>query len=216
MDNLKLKVLIVDDHKILRNGLTSLLKVSDIVSDIYELDNGKAAIDFVKKHKDIDVILMDIKMPDINGIEATKIILDENPDIKIIALTMHDDKNYISEMVNAGAKGYLLKNTEFDELVFAIKEVYKGDMFFSSQVTSIITTSITARKPKTDVTLDQLTKREIQILKLIAEEYTNQEIADKLFLSPRTIDTHRRNLLIKIGARNTAGLVKFAIKHKLI
>jgi len=119
-------------------------------------------------------------------------------------------------MVNSGAKGYLLKNTEFDELIFAIKEVYNGNMFFSSQVTSIITSSVTSRKANLDIDLKQLTKRETQILKFIAEEYTNQEIAEKLSLSPRTIDTHRRNLLIKIGAKNTAGLVKFAIKHKLV
>ena len=155
-------------------------------------------------------------MPKLNGIKATKIILDKKPDIKIIALTMHDDTNYISEMVKAGAKGYLLKNTEFDELIFAIKKVYAGEMFFSMQVTSIMTSSVTDKKEDSLIALNQLTKRERQILKLIAEEYTNKEIAEKLFLSSRTVDTHRRNLLIKVGAKNTAGLVKFALKYNLI
>ncbi len=215
MNNLKLKVLVVDDHKILRNGLTALLKSSDIISKIYELNDGQSAVNFVDK-TDVDIILMDIKMPKLNGIKATKIILDKKPDIKIIALTMHDDTNYISEMVKAGAKGYLLKNTEFDELIFAIKKVYAGEMFFSMQVTSIMTSSVTDKKEDSLIALNQLTKRERQILKLIAEEYTNKEIAEKLFLSSRTVDTHRRNLLIKVGAKNTAGLVKFALKYNLI
>ena len=212
---MNLSVLVVDDHKILRNGLTSLLKASEIVSKVYELDNGKSAVDFIRKNK-VDIILMDIKMPELNGIDATKMILDINPKAKIIALTMYDQESYISEMLDAGVKGYILKNTELDELIFAIKKVYGGEMFFSSQVTSIITSNVIKQKPKIVASIDKLTKRELQILKFIAEEYTNQEIADKLFLSPRTIDTHRRNLLIKIGAKNTAGLVKFAINNKVI
>lgn len=212
---MNLSVLVVDDHKILRNGLTSLLKASEIVSKVYELDNGKSAVDFIRKNK-VDIILMDIKMPELNGIDATKMILDINPKAKIIALTMYDQESYISEMLDAGVKGYILKNTELDELIFAIKKVYGGEMFFSSQVTSIITSNVIKQKPKVVASIDKLTKRELQILKFIAEEYTNQEIADKLFLSPRTIDTHRRNLLIKIGAKNTAGLVKFAINNKVI
>lgn len=212
---MNLSVLVVDDHKILRNGLTSLLKASEIVSKVYELDNGKSAVDFIRKNK-VDIILMDIKMPELNGIDATKMIIDINPKAKIIALTMYDQESYISEMLDAGVKGYILKNTELDELIFAIKKVYGGEMFFSSQVTSIITSNVIKQKPKIVASIDKLTKRELQILKFIAEEYTNQEIADKLFLSSRTIDTHRRNLLIKIGAKNTAGLVKFAINNKVI
>jgi DNA-binding NarL/FixJ family response regulator len=185
---------------------------------------------------------MDIKMPGLNGIETTKQITAEFPSIRVIALTMFDDDEYITTMLSAGAKGYLLKNTGKEELMRAIREVHNGKSYFSSEATqqvmkrfmSGIGLNGTTTAPSTASSVNgsasshnseptfqgfnnvQLTKREIEILKLIASELTNQEIADRLFISPRTVHSHRRNLMQKVGVKNTAGLVRFAIEKAIL
>jgi len=185
-----------------------------------EAYNGREAIEFVNKHP-IDLVIMDIKMPEVNGIEATKAILSAHPNIKVLALSMFDDNLYISNMLQAGASGYILKNTDKQELITAIQKVAEGETYFSRKVTSVvmqtfISKNVASTQPNTEIKPEELTYREIEILKLIAQQLTNQEIADKLQISPRTVHSHRRNLMQKMGVKNTAGLVKYALQNKLI
>ncbi|MDP4680664.1 MAG: response regulator transcription factor, partial [Cyclobacteriaceae bacterium] len=172
----------------------------------------------VLKTQKIDVILMDIDMGDTNGIEMTAEVIKNYPATKVLALSMHGDKNYIVKMLEAGAKGYILKNAGKEEMINAIHTVANGDTFFSSQVSAKILEYLTnpnkSKKKKSEDT--PLTDREIEVLRLIADEYSNPEIAEKLFISVRTVDTHRRNLLDKLMVKNTAGLVKYAIQKNLL
>jgi DNA-binding NarL/FixJ family response regulator len=213
----KIQVLIADDHKIIRVGLRGMIELSKDIAVAAEASNGHEVIEAVKKNK-INVILMDIDMGNTSGIETTHLIKKEFPQINVLGLTMHEEQDYIIEMLAAGASGYLLKNTGLDELLTAIRTAANGDSYFSQQVSSTLLQAITRRKeipaPKVR-TDDLLTDRETEVLKLIAEEHSNAEIAQKLFISVRTVDTHRRNLLEKLQAKNTAGLVKYAIEKGL-
>ena len=166
-----------------------------------------------------DLVVMDINMSGINGIETTQQLLEKFEDLKILGLTMFEDSNHIISMMQAGAKGYILKDSALDEILDAIRTIHSGDTYFSKEVSSTLMQSFMKSKEEEKLHEEvkvELTPREIEILKLIAEEYTNQEIAEKLFISQRTVDTHRRNLIQKLNAKNTAGLVRYAIKHNLI
>ena len=212
-----IKVLLVDDHSIIRDGIKAMLYGDDKIHFVGECSDGSEVVDFLSKN-DVDIVLMDINMPKMNGIDATKLVMDKFPGSKIIALTMHNEEGYITKILKAGAVGYVLKNTGKDELIEAIEQVYEGGTYFGSEVAEIMMARYlkNGSKPKSSsslVNVDDLTKREIEILKLITEEFTNIEIGEKLFISPRTVDTHRRNLLQKLGVKNTAGLVKFAIQN---
>ena len=215
----KITILIADDHKIFRQGLTELLNKEHNMLVIGDAGNGKEVFEFLGS-QGVDVVLMDIDMGEgeIGGIDLTAAIVKLYPETKILALSMHGDKNYIVKMLEAGATGYILKNAGKEEMINAIQTVANGNTYFSSQVSAKLLEQIinptTAKKNKSDGNL--LTDREIEVLKLIADEYSNPEIAEKLFISIRTVDTHRRNLLDKLGAKNTAGLVKYAIKHGLL
>ncbi|MFT4535493.1 MAG: DNA-binding NarL/FixJ family response regulator [Saprospiraceae bacterium] len=211
-----MKVAIVDDHKMFRQGVESMLNERDDVSLAWGAKDAAETI--VNLANDLpDVILMDISLGEESGITLTKEILEAYPHIKILGLSMHKEDNYIVNLLEAGAKGYLLKDAGSDEMVLAIKKVYEGDTYYSSHVTNVLMKHIT-KGTKPSETGDQinLTNRETEILKLIAEEYSNPEIAQKLFISIRTVDTHRRNLLDKLQAKNTAGLVRYAMKHGLV
>lgn len=219
MNNL-ITVLIVDDHKIIRDGIKSLLEDAPNIQIVGEASNGLEAIEFFKKQP-TDIVIMDIRMPEMGGIETTKFLTDNYPGVKILALTMHDEEAFISKMLHAGASGYLLKNVGKEEFISAIHKIYKGENYFSLDVATKMMTKFMSSKPVEDdeaVEDDdlQLTKREIEVIKLIAEGLTSQDIADKLFISPRTVDTHRRNLLQKLNVKNTAELIKYAIKHNIV
>ncbi|MDX2063559.1 MAG: response regulator transcription factor [Bacteroidia bacterium] len=215
-----IRVLLVDDHKMIRDGIRALLDDVAEIQVVDEADNGKEALDLIRAGElKPDVVVMDVRMPEMSGIEATRIISEEFPDLPVLSLSMHDEVEYISKMLQAGAHGYMLKNAGKQELVMAIKKVATGEKYFSSEVSYAMMMNYIAgdgkkdRGPRDNV---QLTKREEEIIKLIASEMTNQEIADKLSISLRTVDTHRRNLLQKLGVKNTAGLVRFAIQQRLI
>jgi len=213
----KIKVLIADDHKIIRVGLRGLIELSKDIEVVAEAENGTEVIELVKKVK-VDVILMDIDMGHTSGIETTQQLKKEHPEINVLGLTMHEEQGYIIEMLEAGASGYLLKNTGLDELLTALRTAANGDSYFSQQVSATLLQAITRKKttlPYNNHTTP-LSDREIEVLRLIAQEFSNGEIAEKLFISIRTVDTHRRNLLEKLEAKNTAGLVKYAIEKKLI
>jgi DNA-binding NarL/FixJ family response regulator len=212
-----IKILIADDHKMFREGLSELLGKEH---DIKVVDDVGSDIEIreVLKSQSIDLILMDIDMGETNGIDMTSEVVKSHPDTKVLALSMHGEKNYIVKMLEAGAKGYILKNAGKEEMINAIHTVAKGDTYFSNQVSVKILEHLTnpsaVKRKKIGDT--PLTDREIEVLRLIADEYSNPEIAEKLFISVRTVDTHRRNLLDKLMVKNTAGLVKYAIQKNLL
>jgi len=212
----KTTILIADDHKIFREGLAELLGKEQHMEVIGDAGNG-TEIHILLKEQHVDIILMDIDMGEgeTSGIELTKEITKLYPKTKVLALSMHGDKNYIVKMLEAGATGYILKNAGKEEMINAIQTVANGNTYFSSQVSAKLLEQIinplSAKKNKSGSIA--LTEREIEVLKLIADEYSNPEIAEMLFISIRTVDTHRRNLLDKLGVKNTAGLVKYAIQN---
>ena len=215
-----IKVILVDDHEIIRDGIKALLRGANGIEIVGEAENGQEALEILE-FKEVDLVLMDISMPVMNGIDATKYISQNYPKIKVIVLSMHDDESHIINMLKAGAVGYIFKNTGKVKLIEAIKTVSSGESFFAKEASQRIMehfmhNKAPEKKNGSIEDVDRLTEREKEVLRLIAEEFTNQEIADKLFLSPRTIDTHRRNLLQKLNVKNTAGLVKVAIKCGLL
>jgi len=215
----KIKVMIVDDHPLIIAGITSLLSEAKNIDIVCEANSGKQAIELLKTIN-IDVILMDIDMPNMNGCDATKVIVKKFPNIKIITLTMFNEKTLISEMMSAGAKGYVLKNTEQSELIEAIEKVCEGQIYYSSEISFTlikpgVKNILSIAQPEEQL-LHLLSERELQILKYIAKGLTNPEISRQLFISCRTVDTHRYNLMRKLDIHNVAGLIKYAIKTNLI
>ena len=211
-------ILLADDHKIVRDGIISLLADESNFTIVAEAENGIEVLNKLK-HNEVDIVVMDISMPEMNGIECTKIIAKNYPKVRILILSMYNEEQYVNEVFNSGAMGFILKNSGKDELVIAIKTILSGNSYFSHEVTKTyldgLAKSSGTKSINNDIIAD-LSLREIEILKLIANEFTNSEIADKLFISIRTVDAHRRNLLSKIGARNTAGLVKFAVLNNML
>jgi DNA-binding NarL/FixJ family response regulator len=212
------KVLLVDDHNIVKQGLRVILESHDSITVVDEAGNGKEAIEKLRDGLNVDIVVIDINMPEMNGIQAAEIIVKEFVDLRILALTMLNEEYHIRKMLKAGAHGYILKNSSKDELLNAVLSIHKGEHYFSKEATNIIMMDMVNGAPQnTEAPAEEvyLTEREKDIIKLIAKEFTNAEIAEKLFISVRTVDAHRRNLLQKIGARNTAGLVVYAIEHNL-
>lgn len=212
-----IRIIISDDHKIIRDGIKALLRDIKEFHIAGEAENGLKTIDQIDLLKP-DVILMDISMPGMSGIECTLKIKSTHPEIKILVLSMSKEEEHIRKMLEAGASGYILKNTGKEELIKAIKAVSEGNYYFSNDVTESLMKEILfpSHSDINKTTKVELTERETEILSLISMEYTNSEIAEKLFLSIRTIDAHRRNILGKTGCRNTAGLVRFGIENGLI
>lgn len=213
----KIRVIIADDHKLIRVGLNAILQLEQDIEVLAEAENGNDVIALVKSHV-TDVILMDIDMGIPNGIDTTNTVKSNFPDVKVLALTQHEERDYILKMLEAGANGYLLKNCGRDELMAAIHAVVNGNSYFSQTVSATLLKAITELQQKPKASLKDntlLTDREKEVLGLIAQEYSNAEIAEKLFISVRTVDTHRRNLLEKLQVKNTAGLVKYAVEKGL-
>lgn len=212
----KIKIVICDDHHILLDGLKAMLqKQKDIdVVGLYEygqdlLDN----MDAIRPH----VAIVDISMPNMNGQDLTLKIKEQRPEVHVIALSMFDDAGHIMEMIEAGVSGYLLKNVNDKELCEAIRTVNEGKLYFSSDVSEKITTmAIQQQKKLEQPEKPKLTERELEILKLISEEMSNAEIAQALFISERTVETHRKNMLRKTGNKTIVGLMKYAIEQQLI
>lgn len=207
-----IKVIIVDDYVIFRKGLRAILNEIDEVKVVGEASNGHELFDLLK-HIQADVILMDIRMPIMDGVEATRRVADKFPQTKVIALTMFEEISYFNQMVEAGADGFLLKKTNRDELQKAIQMVIIGETYFSEEFVSNATR---INKPKTIICTIELTDREQEVLELICKGQSNSEIAKFLGVSPRTIDGHRAHLLEKSGAKNAPQLVLYAIKNGLI
>ncbi len=216
----RIKLLICDDHQIIIDGMNMLIKDADDIDVVDEANNGRQVMDVVARRK-IDLILMDINMPEMNGIETTQAVKEKYPSIQIIGLTMMNDGPIINKMLDAGASGYILKTCGKDELLTAIRKVAAGGKYLSSEVSETMLNQYTdmrnkAKNRATSNMKDQLTNREIEIVRLIADGLSNAEIAEKLIRSPRTIDTHRTNIMKKVGVHNIAGLIKYAMNNGLL
>ena len=240
-----IQVIIVDDHKLVRDCIKISLASSDEIEIVEEAPSKKEALAKIAAHPTLNVAILDISLGENNGVEITQIITQKYPHIKVLALSMHNEISHIVDMIEGGAMGYILKNTGMQELTKAIKIIATGENYFSQGISSTLMNYFIRKKGNAaagrhsagrgrrtvrravapsppghsataPIDLEHLTEREIEILRLIAEEHTKQEIADKLSISPRTVDTHRHNLILKLEAKNTAGLVRFAIKHKLV
>ena len=213
----KIRVMIADDHKIFRDGIKSILEKEKDMEVVEEAARGSEVIEKVSKAGGIDVIVLDIDMGKPNGIEIAEVLSKEYPDVKILILSMMGLHDFIIQALEKGAIGFILKNAGKDEMLTAIRSVAKGDSYFSKEVSAVLIEHLNKpRASKKRIEDIPLSARELEVLKLIVEENSNPEIAEQLFISIRTVDTHRRNLLEKLGVKNTAGLVKYAIQKGLI
>lgn len=206
----KINVLLTDDHQLIIDGLKSLLKDQEDINVSAEANNGREALRILS-FLPIDVVLMDIDMPVMNGIETLKEIKKHYPHVKVIILSMHNEAGMIKSLIDLGANGYLLKSCTQDEVVSAIRKVAAGQSCFSTDVTMALLNP-THPEQKAEI----LTERETEILKLIAAGFSNKEVGDKLFISHRTVDTHRTNLMKKLSVNNIAGLISYAIKNGIV
>lgn len=213
-----IKVYITDDHKIVVDGLKSIFSDLNGFEVIGSASDGLQCLEDIRSGIRPDVILMDIDMPRMSGIQATEFLKDEFASIKILGLSMHNEQSVIQSLIDAGADGYILKNSDGKELENGIRTVLGNQKFFSTEVTMTLLGQTEEIKSTDSYSplLNELTEREIEILKLIAEGYSNKEVGEKLFISHRTVDTHRTNLMRKLDVHNIAGLIKFALKNSLI
>lgn len=209
------RIAIADDHQIVLDGLKSLIREYSDFELIADANNGQQLLKLVNTLK-IDLVLMDIDMPIMNGIQATQELKKTHPHVKVLILSMHNEKGVIQKVMEAGADGYMLKNSDHLELLDAVRKVASGQKYFSSDVTLTLLNPTSVQNIDEDKIVQDLTEREIEILKLIAEGFSNKEIGEKLFISHRTVDTHRTNLMKKLDVHNIAGIIKFAIKNKLV
>lgn len=216
--NLPIKIILADDEPLFRSGISFLLQREEGIEIVYEASDGEDLITYLKGNTPPDIVIMDLKMPGLNGVEATKIITETFPDIKIIALTSYSTQSFIANMINIGAASYLIKNTTPQNLIFTIKEVARKGFYYDDEIMKAIKAGINSIKKSTKFTLDTegLTKREIEILKLICKQNSNKEIADKLFINTRTVEGHRNNLMFKTNAKNIASLIIFALQNDYI
>jgi DNA-binding NarL/FixJ family response regulator len=212
-----IKVAIADDHKLFRSGLISLLDTTENIRVVLEVGTGKELAEQMTGMV-IDVVLMDVEMPEMDGIEASRLLRKTSPQTKIVMLSAHNEKGLILHAIENGACGYLLKDTDRDELIDAINTVMQNGFCFNKDISNLLLKGIVDKEQiqTTFSNKPQLTERELKILELVCKELTNVEISEKLFLSPRTVEGHRQRMIEKIGARNTVGLVLFALKNKLV
>ena len=212
----KIKVAVVDDQHLFRSGLISLLKEFDELEVMIEAGNGKEFLEIIKKRKP-DVVLLDVEMPEMDGADVTIYLNKKFPLIKIIILTMHDDEEFVLHLVENGAHGFLLKDSDIETVVDAIYAVMDGRYFFKENISALLAKGLFKNaKTKPGFSDTDLTDREIEVIRLICKEYTNKEISEKMGVSLRTIDGHRERILQKTSAHNTAGIVMYAVKHKLL
>lgn len=213
----KIKILLADDHQMFLDGLSALLSRINSVEIVAAVNNGAQLLETMKTTKG-DLVIVDLHMPVLDGLETTKMIRKHYPAVKVLGLTMDNEVESIRHMLEAGASGYILKNTGKAELEIAILQVMKGEIYLSQSLSNQLAQSLLLKKKTSpeENELDLLTDREIEILKMVALENSNMEIAEKLYISPKTVETHRKNLMKKIGARNSLGIYKFALKHRLL
>lgn len=211
----RIRLLLADDHALFLNGLVAILSQEPDFCVVATARNGREALEKLTESA-VDIALLDIDMPELTGLEATQYISTNLKGIKVILLSMHAEPSLVRSALNAGADGYVIKTADLEELTFALKQVFKGKRYFDS---NLLTTQKTTQIPHISSTypgLSDLTAREIEILKMIAQGFKNSEIGERLFISPKTVDTHRTNLMRKLGARNVASLTRIALEEGLI
>jgi len=213
METAPLSILITDDHRMFIDGLKSLLRKEKRVAVVAEALNGEAALEILAQQP-IDLLITDINMPGMSGTELTKRVKENFPATKVLVLTMYNDREIVSEILSTEAEGYILKNTGKQELIDAILKIADNGTYYSNEVVDILATA--ARKAKKiEESTKQLTPRELEIIRLIAKEYSSAQIADALFISPRTVDTHRKHILQKTNSKTLVGLIRFAFENGL-
>ena len=203
-----IKLILVDDHPLFREGIAARLSMNDNIEIIAEADNGRQLLEQLKTLQP-DIVMMDISMPEINGMDALEIIKEKFPNLKVIILSMHDEKEYILNVIRSGAAGYLFKDISGEEMIKALQKVYEGGKYFSEDITEILAQD---RQERSNTVL---TTREQLILRLISHGYNNKKIASELDISVRTVETHKRNIKQKLDIDTTSGLVRYAIEHRL-
>lgn len=207
----KINLLLADDHSVLQESLSNSLSNLPLLNTIQTCSNGAEVIQLIATGN-IDMVLLDINMPEIDGLTTCKTVKEMAPEVKVIILTMHNDKQYITKAIAAQCDGFLLKSSGLEDIHNALQSVSEGKKYFSAEVMQIMANDQKSNVEQSDIIL---TAREIEVLKMIVAEYSNKEIAEQLFISPRTVDAHKRNLLAKTGSKNLAGLVKYAISNHL-
>ena len=211
---MSIKILVVDDHKMMREGLSSLLKKESGIEVVAEAENGRSAVQLTSKHAP-DVVVMDISMPDLNGIDATRQIRSRNPNTKVIALSMHSDKQFVVEMLRAGASGYMLKDSAFEELATVIRTVSRDQTYIAPKITGLDLAEYAASTESRPLLAPRLTEREREVLQLMAEGKGTKEVAAELGLSAKTVETHRQHIMDKLDMYTVAELTKYAIREGL-
>ncbi|MCD4698644.1 MAG: response regulator transcription factor [Bacteroidales bacterium] len=209
-----IRVLIADDHQLLIDGIKATLEDVEEINVVKGVHNGNDVLKFLER-RSVDVILMDINMPEMDGLECTKIIAKEYPKIKIVAISQFNERRFIKQMINYGASGYLLKDSSKKEIVDAIKSVVEGKQYLSDRISEKLLGRVDYKVKKNSLFF-KITGREQEILTLICKEYSSQEISEKLLISFHTVESHRSNLITKSGAKNSIGLVKWAIENELV
>jgi DNA-binding NarL/FixJ family response regulator len=204
-----IRAVIADDHKIFRESLAFMLVNQAGVEVIAQANNGRELLEILKGHSP-DIVLMDIEMPEMDGVEATRLAVQQNPGIKILVLSMHNDEEFYNSMIDLGVRGFILKESDSTEVQRAIEEVVAGRLYFSQELL------VSLLRRRREQPLIELTQREREVLSLIAKGMSNSEIADKLFISSRTVEKHRAELLLKTESKNSISLVVYAIKHGLV
>jgi DNA-binding NarL/FixJ family response regulator len=212
----QIKIIIVDDHQIMIDGLLAILQREENIKVVGVALNGLKALELAK-NEEIDIVLTDISMPEMSGVQLTKEIKKYNKNIQVIALSMFNDSHNINQMLEAGISGYLLKNTGNEELMTAINKVYNGGIYYSEEVSDLILKNYTSSNQKrVELEKVNITDREREIIILITKEYSNAQIASELFISERTVETHRKNIYRKNNTNNIVGLIKFAYEHNIL
>lgn len=215
MENKAIKIALVDDHTLFRTGLAGLLDQHEGYKVVATAGSGEEFLELLPE-LDVDVVFMDIAMPGIDGAETTRRALVMRPDMRVVTLSMFGDDNYYTRMLDSGASGFLLKDSDIDEVYSAVESVVAGDSYFSTALLGSLTSHMSPLTTPQPSDEDALSDREMEILVEVCRGLSNQEIADKLFISKRTVDKHRANILEKTGCKNTANLVVYAIKNRLV
>lgn len=218
MNDLKIRVGLTDDHELMRAGLAQILEASGEIQIVFEAANGREMLEKLKTYR-ADVIILDLEMPEMDGRDALPKVVELYPDTKVLVLSMHDSNGFIVSMMEQGAAGYLLKNTPPKEVLNAVKTVLREGLYFNSRVSRALLAGLPGSKIPIESRQDVreiLSEREREVLRLICQELTTAEIADKMFLSPKTIEGYRKQLLEKTGVKNVAGLAIFAVRNNLV
>lgn len=207
-----IRLIIADDHPVIIGGLKTILEKEEGISLIAEVHNGIELLDLLQQ-QEADVILMDVNMPEMNGVEATKQVKKQFPNIKVLAFSQYEEKRFVKQMLKTGASGYLLKNSDASDIINAIQVTHEGGMFLSAELPNIFADP---KNKRSNYFFPDLSKREMDVMKQIYLEKSSQEIADHLDISRNTVEVHRSNILLKVGVKNTAGLVKWAIENEIV